>query len=97
MTGAFDPAILAGALVAVIAFAAVKVAFGLLLWTKKSEHRIGDRFGDEPAEVIEWRGGEGVVLTGGERWRAVSKEKFSPGDQVRIARVKGLTLDIRKS
>jgi len=92
-----NPALLAGALIAVIAFAIVKVVWGLLLWTKKSDHRLGDRFGDEAAEVIEWRGGEGLVAAGGEHWRAVSKEKLSPGDQVKVSKVKGLTLDVRKA
>ncbi len=92
-----NPDFIAGALVAVIAFTALKLLWGFALWTKRTEHRIGDRFGAEGGEVIEWRGGEGLVLAGGERWRAVSKEKFAAGDQVRIAKVKGLTLDVRKS
>ncbi|MFN0023911.1 MAG: NfeD family protein [Parvularculaceae bacterium] len=98
MSGAIvSPPVIAAALIGIIAFAAVKLLWGFALWTKRTEHRIGDRFGDEAGEVIEWSGRAGFVSAGGERWRAVSKDTLAAGDPVRIAKVKGLTLDVRKS
>ncbi len=91
------PGWVAAALIAIIAFASVKLLWGFALWTKRTDHRIGDRFGDAPGEVIEWSGKAGFVSAGGERWRAVSKDALAAGDPVRIAKVKGLTLDVRKS
>lgn len=80
----------------VVGFAAVKILWGAALWTKKSEHRIGERWGREIVEVTEWSGGKGLVSAGGELWRATSKEELAPGDRVFVHKVKGLTLEVRK-
>ena len=84
-------------MIGVVAFAAVKIGWGMALWTMKGRHRIGDRWGDEPVEVVEWRKGWGLVDAGGELWQATSKETLEPGDRVRVVKTKGLTLDVRRS
>lgn len=81
-----------GAIVAV----AVTLVWGAAQWAQKPQHRLGERWGDEPAEVVEWSGAEGYVRAGGELWRAMSKDPLAPGDAVRVARVSGLTLEVRK-
>ncbi len=89
----YGAAMLAG----IALFAAIKLAWGMLLWTQPTKHRIGDRWGDEEIEVIDWRGGEGRVESGGEIWRAVSKEPLRAGDRVTVRRMKGLTLEVRRA
>lgn len=91
-----DPWIFAGALAAIILFAAVKLFWGVAQWGKKPEHRIGERWGRENVEVTEWRGDAGYVSAGGELWRAISKDALRPGDTVYVQKVKGLTLEVRK-
>ena len=81
----------------VILLAAVKIGWGALLWAKRVDFRVGQRWGDEPVLVKEWSGKSGYVDAGGERWRAVSKQALQPGDHVVVARVKGLTLEVRKA
>lgn len=46
--------------------------------------------------VLEWEGGKGYVLVDGERWSAVSRDALAPGDAVRVKKVEGLTLEVRK-
>lgn len=46
------------------------------------------------AEVQDWRDGSGHVFTQGERWRAVSVASLSAGDSVKIAAIRGLTLEV---
>ena len=82
--------------VGAIALAAVKLLWGMAQWTQRPQHRVGDRWGAEPAEVVEWRDGSGYVRAGGELWRARSKENFAPGDPVRVHRMNGLVLDVRR-
>jgi membrane-bound serine protease (ClpP class) len=96
--GTLPPAVLAAALIFVgcIAFAAVKIFWGMAQWRTKSEHRIGERWGGEHVEVVEWSGAEGYVRAGGELWRATSADPLAPGDQVRVARADGLILSVRK-
>ncbi len=81
---------------AIILFAAVKIVWGAAQWTQRSEHRIGERWGGETVEVSEWARGQGYVSAGGELWRAVSKDELKAGDRVVVAKVKGLTLEVRK-
>ncbi len=85
-----------GVFTAIILFAAVKVLWGAAQWVKKTEHRIGERWGDEPVEVREWSGGNGFVVAGGELWRAISTDPLRPGDKVYVRKTKGLTLEVRK-
>jgi membrane-bound ClpP family serine protease len=82
---------------AVAFFAAVKIAWGLALRAMKNRRRLGERWGDARATVVERRDGEGFVDAGGERWRAVSGGALAPGDKVRIVRARGLTLDVGRT
>lgn len=91
-----NPLFLAVAFGAVVLFAAVKLLWGAAQWAKKPQHRIGDRWGSETVEVVEWSDGAGYVTAGGELWRAVSKEALRPGDRVVVSKSKGLTLEVRK-
>lgn len=84
-------------LAGVVILAAVKLVWGMAQWAKKSEHRVGERWGGEHVEVVEWEGTSGYVRAGGELWRAVSKDALAPGDQVRVARMDGLILDVHKN
>ncbi|MEJ8853432.1 nodulation protein NfeD [Variovorax robiniae] len=46
------------------------------------------------AEVLEFGGGEGWALVDGERWRISATQALRPGQQVRVARAEGLTLQV---
>ena len=89
------------ALIAVFAgFAIVAAAkiYGLFFMRWKTPFRVGDAMNVQHAEVVEWTGREGYVSAGGELWRATSKDPLSPGDEVTISAVNGLTLSVtRKS
>ena len=91
-----NPWIIAGFLAAIVAFAAVKLFWGVSQWAKKPQHRVGDRWGEEVVEVSEWSDGKGYVSAGGELWRATSKDALRPHDRVYVTKVKGLTLEVRK-
>ncbi|MEQ8179173.1 MAG: NfeD family protein [Amphiplicatus sp.] len=88
--------IVAAFLLGVVALAAVKLFWGMAQWTRPPQHRVGDRWGDEPAEVVEWSGETGYVRAGGELWRARSQDALAPGEKVKVARTNGLMLDVRK-
>ncbi len=81
----------------IIAFAALKLLWGAALWTRRTPHRVGDRWGAELIEVKEWSQGKGYVMAGGELWRAASKDALAPGDRVTVLKSKGLTLEVRKA
>ena len=49
-----------------------------------------------PAEVLDWTGQEGHVLTAGERWQARAPEALLPGEQVQITKIRGLMLEVRR-
>lgn len=83
-------------MIGIIGFAAAKIVWGVLLWTRRSDFRIGQRWGDEPGEVTEWATGKGYVSAGGELWQAISRDALAPGDKVTVSKVKGLTLEVRK-
>lgn len=91
-----SPWMIAALLGGVVGFAIIKLLWGAALWTKKSDYRIGERWGHEAVEVAEWSGGKGLVSAGGELWRATSKDALAPGDRVVVQKVKGLTLEVRK-
>lgn len=46
-------------------------------------------------EVIEFDGGQGWARVDGERWQVRADEALSPGQQVRVTRIDGLTLEVR--
>lgn len=83
-------------MIGIIVFAFAKLVWGVLLWTRRSDFRIGQRWGDEPVEVAEWSAGKGFVSAGGELWQATSKDALATGDKVTVLKVKGLTLEVRK-
>ena len=49
---------------------------------------------DSVGPVVEWRGGEGRVRVRGELWQARSATPLRPGQQVRVKRIDGLTLEV---
>lgn len=83
-------------LAGVVALVAVKLVWGMALWAKKSDHRLGARWGSETVEVVEWSMGSGYVRAGGELWRATSADDLGPGDRVKVAKTRGLVLDVKK-
>ncbi len=93
----FSSPIVAAVLGGIVLFAGVKLLWGAALWTRRSEHRVGDRWGKEEAKVTEWSGSGGYVSAGGELWRATSKDPLKAGDRVVVAKAKGLTLEVRKA
>lgn len=96
--GSLSPVAFAAAVFCVgcVAFVALKLVWGMAQWTKKSDHRVGERWGGEHIEVVEWSGGQGYVRAGGELWRATASEALSPGDQVKVAHMDGLVLEVRR-
>jgi len=46
------------------------------------------------AQVANWADGTGTVLVEGERWKAESAARISPGDRVRITEARSLTLTV---
>lgn len=83
----------AGALAAAacLAIAGIAARFG------SDAHRIGERFGDEPATVTEWSGRTGRVSVAGEDWGARASETLVAGDRVDVVKAQGLTLLVRKA
>lgn len=47
--------------------------------------------------VQDWSGGKGHVFVHGERWSAAGNGDFTPGDNVRIIRIRGLTVEVESS
>lgn len=46
------------------------------------------------AVVLSWAGSDGYVRLGGERWRAASHRRFTPGERVMVIRRTGLVLEV---
>jgi len=86
-------ALLVGGAFAVMA---IKLIWGASQWGRKTPHRVGSQMTGARASVTEWSGGEGLVLADGENWRAKGPASLAPGDDVKIVRVDGLTLEVRK-
>lgn len=84
------------AMAGIVLFAVIKIGWGVALWFKPSRFRIGQQMQTEPATVQDWSDNSGFVDVGGELWRAESKDALAPGDIVRVAKVKGLTLEVKK-
>jgi membrane-bound ClpP family serine protease len=78
---------------AVVAFTLLKLFWGMAQWARKSDFRLVE----DRADVVEWSGREGYVRAGGELWRATSAEPLQPGERVRVARTRGLVLEVKKT
>ncbi len=86
----------AAAFAATLLAAALVLVWGIAQRAQKPEHRVGERFGGERVEVVEWTGTEGYVLAGGELWRAASRDALEPGEKVTVVRMDGLVLEVSK-
>ena len=72
--------------------------WGMSQWGAKTPHRVGDQMNNSRITVSEWSGNDGYVYVDGELWRASADETLSPGDDVAVAKVDGLILNVtRKS
>jgi len=85
------PAYAALAAVSVVVFAAALRALRLPVKTG-TEGMVG-----KAARVVEPLRPQGVVRYGGELWQAVADEPLEPGTWVRITRVNGMTLQVRRA
>ncbi|MFZ2155480.1 MAG: nodulation protein NfeD [Bradyrhizobium sp.] len=73
------------------------VVFGSLWRARRSPARVGAQaMRGLPAEVLDWSGSEGHVLTHGERWQAHGLEVLAPGETVEVADIRDLTLVVRR-
>jgi membrane-bound serine protease (ClpP class) len=72
---------------------------GTFVWAaRKNPPRVGgEAMRGQPAEILDWQGGEGHVLALGERWRAKADEPVAPGDSVEVTDVSDLVLTVRRS
>lgn len=64
---------------------------------KPTEHRVGQQMANVRAEVTEWSEGAGYVSADGELWRATSNDALAIGDEVKVVRVDGLKLEVKKA
>ncbi|MDM0114747.1 nodulation protein NfeD [Variovorax sp. J22R133] len=88
------PLHLIGALMAVSAVFVIGVA-RMAVKARSRPVRSGmQRFIGASAEVIEFADGEGWALIDGERWRIRSTHALRAGENVRIARADGITLEV---
>lgn len=71
---------------------------GTFVWAaRKNPPRVGgEAMRGQPAEILDWRGGEGHVLALGERWRAKADGPVAPGDSVEVTDVSDLVLTVRR-
>jgi membrane-bound serine protease (ClpP class) len=75
----------------------VLVVLGSLQRARRNPARTGAQaMHGAAAEVLDWSGGEGHVLTQGERWQAQGTEAFKPGETVEVAKVMDLTLVVQR-
>ncbi|MBM2713963.1 nodulation protein NfeD [Mesorhizobium caraganae] len=71
---------------------------GTFVWAaRKNPPRVGgEAMRGQPAEILDWQGGEGHVLALGERWRAKANGPVAPGDSVEVTDVSDLVLTVRR-
>lgn len=71
---------------------------GTFVWAaRKNPPRVGgEAMRGQPAEILDWQGGEGHVLALGERWRAKADGPVAPGDSVEVTDVSDLVLTVRR-
>lgn len=79
-----------------VAALAIVLLWGMSQWGVKTPHRVGDQMANTRASVAEWSGNQGYVWADGELWRAVSGDPLRTGEEVKVTRVDGLTLEVRK-
>lgn len=75
---------------------ALAKVYGLFFMRWKTPFRVGESMDARHAEVVEWNGKEGRVRAGGEVWRATSTDELAPGDEVTVAAVDGLLLEVKR-
>ncbi len=84
------------------AAAAVTLGLALLAGTyvwaaRRNPPRVGgEAMRGQPAEILDWQGGQGHVLALGERWRAKADEPVAPGDSVEVTAISDLVLTVRR-
>jgi membrane-bound serine protease (ClpP class) len=85
-------------LIALIAFEFIEHVIiplvGLVIQKKKKSAYGPANLLGRTGEVKKWDKKEGYIFVNGELWRAVSDHPFSPGDQVLVQKVEGLTLRV---
>ncbi|TPK92199.1 nodulation protein NfeD [Mesorhizobium sp. B2-4-12] len=71
---------------------------GTYLWAaRRNPPRVGgEAMRGQPAEILDWQGGEGHVLALGERWRAKADEPIAAGDSVEVTGIVDLVLTVRR-
>ncbi|MEI9408027.1 nodulation protein NfeD [Mesorhizobium salmacidum] len=71
---------------------------GTYLWAaRRKPPRVGgEAMRGQPAEILDWQGGEGHVLALGERWRARADEPVAAGDSVEVTEIADLVLTVRR-
>ncbi|TIT67662.1 MAG: nodulation protein NfeD [Mesorhizobium sp.] len=71
---------------------------GTYLWAaRRNPPRVGgEAMRGQPAEILDWQGGEGHVLALGERWRAKADEPVAAGDGVEVTDISDLVLTVRR-
>ncbi|TGS48494.1 MULTISPECIES: nodulation protein NfeD [unclassified Mesorhizobium] len=71
---------------------------GTYLWAaRRNPPRVGgEAMRGQPAEILDWQGGEGHVLALGERWRAKADEPVAAGDSVEVTDISDLVLTVRR-
>jgi membrane-bound serine protease (ClpP class) len=81
-----------------VALAAASMLFLLMTMFARSRRRPVSTGQEEmvgsQARVIEWRGGAGRVRIHGEMWHARGPAALEPGQEVRVVRIDGLTLEV---
>lgn len=86
--------LIAGLSITTVAF--VLLIVGTAIGARKSRIVTGaEEMTGSIGVVQDWSGGEGHVFVHGERWSAAGLSEFAQGDQVRIVRVRGLTVEVR--
>ena len=71
---------------------------GTYVWAaRRNPPRVGgEAMRGQPAEILDWQGGEGHVLALGERWRARADEPIATGDSVEVTDISDLVLTVRR-
>jgi membrane-bound serine protease (ClpP class) len=83
-----------GAIAAIVFLLSLAVAF-LAFTSRRREVATGaEQMIGLSGKVENWDGTAGYVIAHGERWKAVSGEPLSSGDEISVTGRKGLTLEV---